>query len=75
MERKQSQNERIEVFKDTRKLYSENEKLSTVVKASKEKQKVILEADDISDSDTGKKYEVPAKVIVSKKRSLATSKI
>ncbi len=64
--------ERREIFKNTRQLYESNEKLIESVNNSKKHQTVIAESDDVSSIAHGI-YDVPAKVVVSKKRSLEAS--
>lgn len=69
---KDSREERKAIFNNTRKLYESNEKLIESVKNSKERQSVIEESDNISVAVHGL-YDYPAKVVVSKKRSLEAS--
>ena len=61
-------NENIEIFKDTEKLVKNNETIKASVKASTNKQKIILE-DDTIDLEKKEKKSVPARVIVSQKRT------
>lgn len=60
-------NENIEIFKDTEKQVKNNETIKASVKASTNKQKIILE-DDTIDLEKKEKKSAPAKVIVSQKR-------
>lgn len=61
-------NENIEIFKDTEKQVKNNETIKASVKASTNKQKIILE-DDTIDLEKKEKKSAPAKVIVSQKRT------
>lgn len=61
--------ERKEIFIHTRQLYEGNEKLIEFIKNSKEHQCVLAESDTVT-SITHGVYNTPAKVVVSKKRSL-----
>lgn len=61
-------NENIEIFKDTEKLVKNNETIKASVKASTDKQKLILEDDTIDFEKTEKKKD-HARVIVSQKRT------
>lgn len=61
-------NENIEIFKDTEKLVKNNETIKASVKASTNKQKIILE-DDTIDLEKKEKKSAPARVIVSQKRT------
>ena len=60
--------ENVKVFQDTEKMCKYNSRLKDAIKESVRQQKLILEEDTISEFDK-KKYEEPAKIIVSKKRS------
>lgn len=70
---KDAREERKEIFNDTRQLYEGNEKLIESVKHSKEHQIIIAEGDNVP-SDAHGIYDIPAKVMVSKKRSLEASR-
>lgn len=59
--------ENVEVYEDTKKLCQTNKTLIDAVKNSTKNQKIILETEKISATES--KYEDKAKVIVSKKRS------
>lgn len=64
-------NENIAVFEDTARLCRTNEGLIQAVRYSSEHQKLILEANESALSDNGgKKYETPAALTLSKKRTL-----
>lgn len=64
-------NENIAVFQDTARLCRTNETLIQAVRYSSEHQKLILEANKSAHSgDGGRKYEAPAALTVSKKRTL-----
>lgn len=60
--------ENVTIFQDTEKMCKEDERLKTAVRKSVETQQLILECDTIPEIDK-KKYNLPAQVIVSKKRS------
>ena len=64
-----SRDDNVKIFKDTMYLCETNEKLIASIRNSKEGQAVVLGIDDISVSEHGK-YDAPAKIVVSKKRSL-----
>ena len=68
-----SREERKSIYFDTKKLCKTNSKLIDSIKNSKEKQQLILEEEDV-EIDTEKKYKTPAKVVVSKKRTLEAAK-
>lgn len=70
---KNAREERKEIFNDTRQLYERNGKLIEAVKHSKKYQIIIAESDNVPSVAHGI-YDIPAKVIVSKKRSLEASK-
>ena len=63
--------ERVEIFEETRKLYCTNKRLVDSVDFSKQNQKVIGEGVQIPVS--ADKYNKPANVVVSQKRSLAAA--
>lgn len=65
---KDSHEERIEIFEDTKRHYRNNARLKDSVVFSKENQKVI--AEDVEIKTPKAKYDTPAKVSVSQKRSL-----
>ncbi len=69
---KDAREERKKIFNNTRQLYENNEKLVEAVKYSRRHQIVIAESDDIPSIVHGI-YDVPAKVLVSEKRSLEAS--
>lgn len=60
---------RREIFEETQRLYSSNESLIRSIEYSKQHQRFIAEADKIC-THQGNKYDEPAKVRVSMKRSL-----
>lgn len=60
---------RKEIFVDTQKLYQSNAKLVESIQNSKSQQRVIP-AEEIVFLDEPSRYDTPAKVVVSKKRSL-----
>lgn len=70
---KDLQETRKEIFNDTRKCYQSNKTLINSIKNSKKYQLVITENDNIKQIDY-KIYDIPANVIVSKKRSLEASR-
>ena len=55
--------ENITVFEDTQKQYNENKTLSDAVKNSIKNQKLILETDNIPQTEI-QVYDTPAKVVV-----------
>lgn len=59
-----------EARKNTQELYERNEKLAISIKYSKEHQSVIPETEHGIISDATSIFEMPAEIIVSKKRSL-----
>lgn len=63
-----SREDNIQIFQDTERMCKENTRLKTATKNSIKNQKLILENDTIPEIDK-RKYEEPAQVIVSKKRS------
>lgn len=65
--------EKRNVYFDTKRLYETNEKLVESIKKSIASQQLILEEDIVENTDENK-YNVPAKVLVSKKRSLEAAK-
>ncbi len=69
---KDAREERKEIFNNTRQLYESSEKLVEAVKYSKEHQIMIAESDKVPSIAHGI-YDVPAKVLVSKKRCLEAS--
>lgn len=60
--------ENVTIFQDTEKMCKEDERLKTAVRKSVETQQLILECDTMPEIDQ-KKFNLPAQVIVSKKRS------
>lgn len=70
---KDAREERKEIFNHTKQLYESNEKLIESVRHSKKHQAVIAEGADVPSIAHGI-YDMPAKVVVSKKRSLEASK-
>ncbi len=65
---------RKQVFIDTKQRYETDNVLLSAVKKSIECQQVVLEADRIEISNDGKRYDTPAAIVVSKKRSLEAAK-
>lgn len=65
--------ERKEIFIDTQKLYESNARLVESIRNSKSQQKVIKANEEVCLSKQTK-YDTPAKVVVSKKRSLEAAK-
>lgn len=65
--------ERKNIFQDTEKMYKSNEKLVASIEHSKKGQFILLETEKL-ENVTAKRFDTPAKVIVSKKRSLEASK-
>ena len=63
-----SREDNILIFQNTDRMCKENTKLKTAIRKSIAGQKLILENDTLSEIDK-KKYEKPAQVIISKKRS------
>ncbi|MDO4530972.1 MAG: TIGR02452 family protein [Bacillota bacterium] len=61
--------ENIAVFEDTARLCRDNETLAQAVKTTAEAQKILLEGDSLPSAAQEKKYDTPAHVIVSTKRS------
>ena len=68
----EKQETRKEIFNDTKKCYQSNKILINSIKNSKKYQLVITENDNIKQTDYNI-YDIPANVIVSKKRSLEAS--
>lgn len=66
---KDAREERKEIFENTKKLYKSNKRLIDSIESSKERQIIIAENDNILSVAHGV-YETPAKIVVSKKRSL-----
>lgn len=64
-----SRDSNVKIFNDSMHLCKTNEKLINNIRDSKLGQKVILDTNDIAVSKHGK-YDAPAKIVVSKKRSL-----
>lgn len=64
-----SREERQKIFADTKRLYESDVKLAESVKKSKKNQIVIAENEVVAPAND-KVYDTPAKVVVSKKRSL-----
>lgn len=60
--------ENIKIFQDTESLCKANSRLKAAIRHSVGSQQLILESDTILEFDK-KKYDEPAKVFVSKKRS------
>ncbi len=60
---------RAKVFADTRRLYQENERLKAAVAASAAAQRLVLEGDRLASHAGEKRFDAPAKVLVSPKRS------
>lgn len=67
------QETRKEIFNDTKKYYQSNKELINSIKNSKKYQLVITENDNIKQTNH-EIYNIPAKVIVSKKRSLEAAR-
>ncbi|MDE6635686.1 MAG: TIGR02452 family protein, partial [Lachnospiraceae bacterium] len=63
--------ERVEIFEETKHLYGANKRLVDSINFSKQNQKVI--AEDVQISIFTDKYNMPANVVVSRKRSLAAA--
>lgn len=63
--------ERIDIFKDTRKLCQSDTRLVDAVNHARKQQKVIVQGEALPASKTS--YDMPAKIIVSQKRSLAAA--
>lgn len=66
--------ENVEVYKDTENLCKNNDRLKNSIKNSIEHQKLILESKDIVVHNK-KRYESPAKIKVSKKRTLEAASV
>lgn len=64
----------IEIFEDTVKLCEENVALKKAIHISNANQQIYLEINEISEL-SGNEYEVPAQIIVSKKRTLEAAKV
>ncbi|MDD7641375.1 MAG: TIGR02452 family protein [bacterium] len=60
--------ENVMVFEDTENLCKDHQRIRDSVKQSTDGQKLILENDELSETDKNR-YESPAKVVVSKKRT------
>lgn len=60
--------ERVEIFEDTKRLYQTNKKLMDSIDFSRQSQQVIAEDAEIDVPEA--KYDTPAKVLVSRNRSL-----
>ena len=60
--------ENVMIFQDTEKLCKENAGLNAAVRKSIASQRLILELDMVPETDK-KKYNLPAQVVVSRKRS------
>lgn len=69
-----SKQDRINVFEDTRKLYESNEVLKKSIHDSKSRQVVVSEEETVCIENNLMRYETPAQVIVSKKRSFEAAK-
>lgn len=69
---KDSREERVEIFEDTKRLYQTNSRLADSVDFSRQNQEVIAEDAEIAVSEA--KYDTPVKVSVSRKRSLEAAK-
>lgn len=70
-----SREENIKIFEDTQYLCESNDRLKESIINSRKNQKLILENDMISEDEIHlEKYQTPAKVIVSKKRSFDAAK-
>lgn len=69
MQKNDLRERRKEIFVDTQKLYQSNVRLVESIQNSIRQQSVIADEEVIS-SDKSSRYDTPAKVIVSKKRSL-----
>ncbi|MGN0484365.1 MAG: TIGR02452 family protein, partial [Lachnospiraceae bacterium] len=65
----ESREERIEIFQDTKRIYETDRTLADAVKESQKNQVFLAETDAVPTVVT-QKYDIPAKVIVSKKRTL-----
>ncbi len=70
-----SREDRIKVFENTRQLYTSNQILKDSIKLSIKGQQVISGCETINDSRIEQKYSSPARVIVSKKRSLEAAQV
>ncbi len=57
------------VFQDTERMCNNNETLAAAVKYSTENQSIILEGDKIDGLSAEKRYEEPAKIVITKNRS------
>ena len=62
--------EHIAAFEDTRKMCRMNPVLQEAIVFSREHQILLQEGDPLSDHSSGERYSAPAKIVVSKKRSL-----
>ena len=62
--------ENIEIFNDTVSICKNSSLLHDTIQKSINEQKVILEKDIVQDGSKIKRFETPAKIIISKKRSL-----
>ena len=60
--------ENVMIFEDTERICKENHRLNAAIKKSVESQQLILECDSLPEIDY-KKYDLPAEIIVTKKRS------
>lgn len=65
---------RKQVFLDTKQNYESNDTLITAVKSSIERQRVVLESDKVESANNEKRYNTPATIVISKKRSLEAAK-
>lgn len=65
-----ARDENIEIFNDTINFCKTSKILQNNIQKSIEGQNVILEKDNIKDGSKIKRYDIPAKIIISKKRSL-----
>ena len=73
MYRDDAREERKRIFQDTVKISQSNETLIKSIEHSKKGQFILLETEQLKGTST-KRFDTPAKVIVSKKRSLEASK-
>ena len=62
--------ENIEIFTDTMNICKNNTIVQTNIKNSISNQQIILEKDTVPDGSKIKRFETPAKIIISRKRSL-----
>ena len=62
-------NQNVEIFQDTRRMWETDAELKRAAAESVRRQCLILEGDRVADHRGGRRYETPARVMVSRKRS------